>query len=74
MPGKKGFAALDPAERKKISSLGGKAAHRAGTAHEFTTDEARRAGQKGGLAARKEAEKKEPANLPLGMSPYGTSD
>ena len=33
-----------------LARKGGKAAHSAGTAHEFTSDEAREAGRKGGLA------------------------
>jgi general stress protein YciG len=35
----------------EIARKGGKAAHTAGTAHEFTSDEARVAGRKGGRAA-----------------------
>ncbi len=46
----RGFAAMDPARRRLISSNGGKAAHLKGTGHEFTSDEARAAGQKGGRA------------------------
>lgn len=46
----RGFAAIDPARRAEIASKGGKAAHAAGTAHQFTTDEARSAGYKGGKA------------------------
>lgn len=38
-------------ERSRIASLGGKAAHQKGTAHEFTSEEARRAGRKGGKAS-----------------------
>lgn len=41
---------MDPKLVSEISRKGGKAAHSAGTAHEFTTDEARAAGRKGGLA------------------------
>ena len=48
---KRGFAAMSMEERKRISRLGGKAAHANGTAHEFTQEEARVAGRKGGLAA-----------------------
>ncbi len=44
----RGFASMDPAKQKEIASRGGKAAHRKGTAHKFTSEEARRAGQKGG--------------------------
>ncbi len=43
----RGFAALDAAARSALSRKGGQAAHRAGTAHKFTTDEAREAGKKG---------------------------
>lgn len=46
----RGFAALSEEKRRSISSMGGKAAHAKGTAHEFTTDEARTAGSKGGKA------------------------
>lgn len=48
---RRGFAGMDPLKRSAISSLGGKAAHIKGTAHEFTKDEASRAGRKGGLAS-----------------------
>jgi general stress protein YciG len=47
---RRGFAAMDPRLVAEIASKGGKAAHAAGTAHEFTSDEARTAGRKGGLA------------------------
>lgn len=46
----RGFAAMDPARVAEIARKGGKAAHRAGTAHRFSADEARDAGKKGGLA------------------------
>lgn len=48
--GKRGFASMDPERQRKIASQGGKAAHAKGSAHEFTADEARDAGRKGGLA------------------------
>ena len=47
---RRGFAAMDPRLVSEIASKGGKAAHAAGTAHEFSADEARNAGRKGGLA------------------------
>ncbi len=53
--GPHGFAALvatDPARQHEIARKGGKAAHERGTAHEWTSDEARAAGRKGGLAKR----------------------
>lgn len=39
---------MDPARQRAIASKGGKAAHAKGTAHEWTSDEAREAGRKGG--------------------------
>ena len=47
---KRGFASMDPAKQREIASKGGRAAHAKGTAHEFTSDEARVAGRKGGEA------------------------
>ncbi len=47
---RRGFAAMDQARVKAIASKGGKAAHAAGTAHQFNSDEARTAGRKGGMA------------------------
>jgi uncharacterized protein len=46
----RGFGGMDPAKQRAISSKGGKAAHEKGTAHEFTPEEARSAGRKGGHA------------------------
>ena len=40
----RGFASMDPERQRQIASEGGKAAHEKGTAHEFTSEEARRAG------------------------------
>jgi uncharacterized protein len=47
---RRGFASMDARKQKEIASKGGKAAHIKGTAHEFTTAEAREAGRKGGEA------------------------
>ena len=47
----RGFAAMDPARQREIASMGGKAAHESGHAHEFTSEEAREAGRKGGEAS-----------------------
>jgi uncharacterized protein len=47
---KRGFASMDAAKQREIASKGGRAAHAKGTAHEFTSDEARVAGRKGGEA------------------------
>lgn len=46
----RGFAVMPRAAVQEIARRGGKAAHEAGTAHEFTSEEARIAGQKGGRA------------------------
>ena len=46
----RGFAAMDRKKVSEIASKGGKAAHAAGTAHQFSSDEARNAGKKGGVA------------------------
>ena len=46
----RGFAAMDPKLVSELAKRGGKAAHRAGTAHQFTSEEARVAGRKGGQA------------------------
>lgn len=42
--GNRGFAAMTPEKQREIASEGGRAAHEKGTAHEFTSEEARRAG------------------------------
>jgi general stress protein YciG len=44
----RGFAAMDEQKQRAIASKGGHAAHAKGTAHEFDSAEARKAGQKGG--------------------------
>jgi general stress protein YciG len=51
MAKKRGFASMDAAKQREIASKGGRAAHEKGTAHQFTTEEARAAGRKGGQAA-----------------------
>ena len=44
----RGFASMNSERQREIARKGGKAAHEKGTAHEFTSDEARAAGRKGG--------------------------
>jgi len=56
-----GFAAMDPARLRELASEGGKAAHEQGRAHVFTSEEAREAGRKGGLAAHRGREPKDSA-------------
>ncbi len=48
--GKRGFASMDLSKQREIASKGGKASHAQGRAHEFTAEEAREAGRKGGQA------------------------
>lgn len=55
-PAKRGFAAMDEHQQREIASKGGQAAHQKGTAHEFDSEEARRAGQKGGEAVSRNRE------------------
>src|SRR3989304_635086 len=47
----RGFASMDRVKQRDIASKGGKAAHQKGTAHEWTSEEARDAGRKGGIAS-----------------------
>ncbi len=62
-PKKRGFAVMDPEYVRRIAKKGGEAAHAHGTAHEFTSEEAREAGRKGGhaTAAKKKAAASEKA-------------
>ena len=64
-PDPRGFAAMDPNTQRKVASKGGKAAHAKGVAHEWTREQAREAGRKGGLARpRRKAQVIEPASRP----------
>jgi len=49
---RRGFASMDLEKRRAIAKLGGIAAHKQGTAHEWTTREAQVAGKKGGSVSR----------------------
>ena len=51
----RGFASMDPQRQREIASEGGRAAHASGNAHEFTSEEARAAGRKGGESRGKNA-------------------
>jgi len=50
---------MDPEKQRAIASKGGKAAHAKGSAHQFTSDEAREAGRKGGRASHQKAAARE---------------
>ena len=49
---RRGFASMSPERQREIASKGGRAAHAKGTAHEWTPEEARSAGRKGGQVSR----------------------
>jgi len=57
----RGFASMDRSKQREIARKGGKAAHLKGTAHEWTSEEARQAGRKGGMASHK---RRKPTQLP----------
>ena len=69
----RGFASMDPQRQREIASEGGRAAHERGTAHEFTSEEAREAGRKGGQArAENRSARQRAASTP--MPTEGSSD
>ena len=72
----RGFASMDRNKQREIASKGGKAAHQKGTAHEWTSEEAREAGRKGGMAShrRKQEQSQQPAEAPREASGGGTGD
>jgi general stress protein YciG len=57
----RGFASMDRNKQRQIASQGGRAAHKKGSAHEWTREEAQAAGRKGGLAGHR----KTPSSVPL---------
>ena len=67
----RGFASMDRDKQRAIASKGGRAAHQKGTAHEWTIDEARIAGRKGGImshersARRRRDDLGEPVSVPF---------
>lgn len=52
----RGFASMNEDKQREIASKGGRAAHEKGTAHKFTSEEAREAGRKGGQAVSRNRE------------------
>jgi len=50
---------MDRNKQREIASKGGKAAHQKGTAHEWTSEEAREAGRKGGMASHRRKQQKD---------------
>ncbi len=69
----RGFASMDRTKQREIASKGGKAAHQKGTAHEWTSEEAREAGRKGGMASHRRRKAMQEQGGP-GESPAGGSD
>ena len=61
---------MDRAKQREIASKGGKAAHQKGTAHEWTSEDAREAGRKGGMASHRR--RKEMQDQPDGTSNMDT--
>lgn len=49
----RGFATMTPEQKREIASKGGKEAHKRGTAHTFTSEEAAEAGRKGGSVSKR---------------------
>ncbi len=58
---------MDRSKQREIASKGGKAAHQKGTAHEWTSEEAREAGRKGGMASHRRKQEQQGG----GASPSG---
>jgi len=53
---------MDRHKQRDIASKGGKAAHQKGTAHEWTSEEAREAGRKGGMASHRRKQEQQQQN------------
>ena len=68
----RGFASMDRTLQREIASKGGKMAHVKGTAHEWSSEEAREAGKKGGLAAKHRRQNQEVDPIGLGVEPVIT--
>jgi general stress protein YciG len=68
---RRGFASMSPEKQRENASKGGRAAHEKGTAHEWTADEARAAGRKGGQISRGGRGRLVPAPAPAEVSTVG---
>jgi general stress protein YciG len=67
----RGFASMDRNKQREIASKGGKAAHQKGTAHEWTSEEAREAGRKGGMASHRRKQQQQQPGPDDQSSPSG---
>jgi uncharacterized protein len=65
----RGFASMDRSKQRDIASKGGKAAHQKGTAHEWTSEEAREAGRKGGMASHRRKQEQQTPDSVTGATP-----
>jgi uncharacterized protein len=68
-PTKHGFASWDLEKRTRVAAKGGRAAHAAGTAHQFTSAEAKAAGRKGGIAVHAKNKAREAKAATQGKQP-----
>jgi uncharacterized protein len=59
----RGFALMDQESRREVARKGGRTAHQRGTAHEWTADEAREAGRKGGAVLLRSGDKSAPSRV-----------
>ena len=69
----RGFASMDRSKQRDIASKGGKAAHQKGTAHEWTSEEAREAGRKGGMASHRRKQEQQQQQTPDVNAPEGST-
>ena len=65
----RGFASMERTKQREIASKGGKAAHQKGSAHEWTSEEAREAGRKGGMASHRRKQERQQENDSAGAAP-----
>lgn len=68
---RRGFASMSAEKQREIASKGGRAAHEKGTAHEWTSDEARTAGRKGGQISRGGRGRLEPSGFHVDTTESG---
>jgi uncharacterized protein len=70
----RGFASMDRNKQREIASKGGKAAHQKGTAHEWTSEEAREAGRKGGMASHRRKQQQQQGGESTAAEPENPRD
>lgn len=67
----RGFASMDEDKQREIAARGGRAAHESGNAHEFSSEEAREAGRKGGEAVSQDRQHMADIGREGGQSSHG---